>query len=240
MEVANTINQSNFRFFKTNFSNIDDFIEDNSLCGVLIDCGVSSPQLDEPERGFSFQTKGPLDMRFNQDQRLTCKDIIENYSEKEIAEILWKFGEEKESRKIAKFIIKHRKKNTIENTLDLAEIIKAAKSIKTKKHPATKSFQALRMAVNKEIENLSSCLEKIKDKLIKSGKLVIITFHSLEDRIAKQTFKPKINFHEKNIPLKYKDVPDEFKISKIIYPSPEEISVNPRARSAKMRIIEKL
>ena len=110
MEVANTINQSNFRFFKTNFSNIDDFIEDNSLCGVLIDCGVSSPQLDEPERGFSFQTKGPLDMRFNQDQTLTCKDIIENYSEKEIAEILWKFGEEKESRKIAKFIIKHRKK----------------------------------------------------------------------------------------------------------------------------------
>ena len=96
------------------------------------------------------------------------------------------------------------------------------------------------MAVNSEIENLSVCLEKIKDKLIKSGKLVIITFHSLEDRIAKQTFKPKINLHEKDIPLKYKDVPDEFKISKIIYPSPEEISLNPRARSAKMRIIEKL
>ena len=96
------------------------------------------------------------------------------------------------------------------------------------------------MAVNSEIENLSVCLEKIKDKLIKSGKLVIITFHSLEDRIAKRTFKPKINFHEKDIPLKNKDVPHEFKISKIIYPSPEEISLNPRARSAKMRIIEKL
>ena len=133
-----------------------------------------------------------------------------------------------------------RERNAIKNTIDLAEIIKAAKAIRTKKHPATKSFQALRMAVNSEIENLSVCLEKIKDKLIKSGKLVIISFHSLEDRIAKQTFKPKINFHEKNIPLKYMDVPDEFKISKIIYPSPEEISVNPRARSAKMRIIEKL
>ena len=240
LETAKSIKQENFRFIKTNFSMIDDYIEDDSLSGILIDCGVSSPQLDEPERGFSFQTKGPLDMRFNQKQKLTCKDIIENFSEKEISTILWKFGEEKESRKIAKLIVKQREKNTIENTLDLAEIIKSAKTIKTKKHPATKSFQALRMAVNSEIENLSVCLEKIKDKLIKSGKLVIITFHSLEDRIAKQTFKPKINLHEKDIPLKYKDVPDEFKISKIIYPSPEEISLNPRARSAKMRIIEKL
>ena len=240
MEAAKNIKHENFRFIKTNFSKIDEFIKDNSLTGVLIDCGVSSPQLDEPQRGFSFQKKGPLDMRFNQKQKLTCKDVIEKFSEKEISTILWKFGEEKESRKIAKSIVKHREKNVISNTLDLAEIIKAAKTIKTKKHPATKSFQALRMAVNSEIENLSVCLEKIKDKLIKSGKLVIITFHSLEDRIAKRTFKPKINFHEKDIPLKNKDVPHEFKISKIIYPSPEEISLNPRARSAKMRIIEKL
>lgn len=240
MEAAKNIKHENFRFIKTNFSKIDEFIKDNSLTGVLIDCGVSSPQLDEPQRGFSFQKKGPLDMRFNQKQKLTCKDIIENFSEKEISTILWKFGEEKESRKIAKSIVKHREKNVINNTLDLAEIIKAAKTIKTKKHPATKSFQALRMAVNSEIENLSVCLEKIKDKLIKSGKLVIISFHSLEDRIAKQTFKPKINFYEKDIPLKHKEVLDEFKISKIIYPSTEEISLNPRARSAKMRIVEKL
>ena len=240
MEAAKNIKHENFRFIKTNFSKIDEFIKDNSLTGVLIDCGVSSPQLDEPQRGFSFQKKGPLDMRFNQKQKLTCKDVIEKFSEKEISTILWKFGEEKESRKIAKSIVKHREKNVINNTLDLAEIIKAAKTIKTKKHPATKSFQALRMAVNSEIENLSVCLEKIKDKLIRSGKLVIISFHSLEDRIAKQTFKPKINFYEKDIPLKHKEVLDEFKISKIIYPSTEEISLNPRARSAKMRIIEKL
>ena len=240
MEAAKNIKHENFRFIKTNFSKIDEFIKDNSLTGVLIDCGVSSPQLDEPQRGFSFQKKGPLDMRFNQKQKLTCKDVIEKFSEKEISTILWKFGEEKESRKIAKSIVKHREKNVINNTLDLAEIIKAAKTIKTKKHPATKSFQALRMAVNSEIENLSVCLEKIKDKLIRSGKLVIISFHSLEDRIAKQTFKPKINFYEKDIPLKHKEVLDEFKISKIIYPSTEEISLNPRARSAKMRIVEKL
>ena len=239
-EAAKNIKHENFRFIKTNFSKIDKFIKDNSLTGVLIDCGVSSPQLDEPQRGFSFQKKGPLDMRFNQKQKLTCKDVIEKFSEKEISTILWKFGEEKESRKIAKSIVKYREKNAINNTLDLAEIIKAAKTIKTKKHPATKSFQALRMAVNSEIENLSVCLEKIKDKLIKSGKLVIISFHSLEDRIAKQTFKPKINFYEKDIPLKHKEVLDEFKISKIIYPSTEEISLNPRARSAKMRIVEKL
>ena len=240
MEAAKNFKHENFRFIKTNFSKIDEFIKDNSLTGVLIDCGVSSPQLDEPQRGFSFQKKGPLDMRFDQKQKLTCKDVIEKFSEKEISTILWKFGEEKESRKIAKSIVKHREKNVINNTLDLAEIIKAAKTIKTKKHPATKSFQALRMAVNSEIENLSVCLEKIKDKLIKSGKLVIISFHSLEDRIAKQTFKPKINFYEKDIPLKHKEVLDEFKISKIIYPSTEEISLNPRARSAKMRIVEKL
>ena len=240
MEAAENIKHENFKFIKTNFSKIDEFIIDNSLTGVLIDCGVSSPQLDEPQRGFSFQKKGPLDMRFNQKQKLTCKDVIEKFSEKEISTILWKFGEEKESRKIAKSIVKYREKNAINNTLDLAEIIKAAKTIKTKKHPATKSFQALRMAVNSEIENLSVCLEKIKDKLIKSGKLVIISFHSLEDRIAKQTFKPKINFYEKDIPLKHKEVLDEFKISKIIYPSTEEISLNPRARSAKMRIVEKL
>ena len=240
MKVAKNIDNKNFKFIKTNFSMIDDYVEVDSLSGVLIDCGVSSPQLDEPERGFSFQTKGPLDMRFNQEQKLTCKDIIENYSEKEIATILWKFGEEKESRRIAKLIVKQREQNAIDNTLILAEIIKTAKTVKTKKHPATKSFQALRMAVNSEFENLTTCLDRIKDKLTKSGKLVIITFHSLEDRIAKQTFKPKINFHEKNLPLIHEDVSDKFKISKIIYPSQEEISMNPRARSAKMRIIEKL
>ena len=240
MKVAKNIDNKNFKFIKTNFSMIDDYVEDDSLSGVLIDCGVSSPQLDKPERGFSFQTKGPLDMRFNQEQKLTCKDIIENYSEKEIATILWKFGEEKESRRIAKLIVKQREQNAIDNTLILAEIIKTAKTVKTKKHPATKSFQALRMAVNSEFENLTTCLERIKDKLTKSGRLVIITFHSLEDRIAKQTFKPKINFHEKNLPFIHEEVSDKFKISKIIYPSQEEISMNPRARSAKMRIIEKL
>ncbi|MAK16657.1 MAG: hypothetical protein CMQ70_01660 [Gammaproteobacteria bacterium] len=240
MEVAKNIDHKNFKFIKTNFSQIDDYVEDDSLSGVLIDCGVSSPQLDEPERGFSFQTKGPLDMRFNQKQKLTCKDIIENFSEKQIATILWKYGEEKESRRIAKLIVKKREQNAIENTLILAEIIKTAKTIKTKKHPATKSFQALRIAVNSEFENLKTCLDRIKDKLTKSGKLVIISFHSLEDRIAKQTFKPKINFHEKNLPLIHEDVSDKFKISKIIYPSQEEISMNPRARSARMRIIEKL
>lgn len=240
MEFSKDIKNENFKFFKTNFSMINDYIDDNSLSGVLIDCGVSSPQIDEPERGFSFQSKGPLDMRFNQKQKLTCKDIIENFSEKDIAQILWKFGEEKESRKIAKAIVRQRKKNSIDSTLDLAEIIKSAKFIRTKKHPATKSFQALRMAVNSEIENLSNCLNQIKNKLIKSGRLVIISFHSLEDRIAKQAFKPKINLHEKDIPLIHKDAQDEFKISKIICPTSEEISMNPRARSAKMRIIEKL
>ena len=108
MEESKSIKKKNFQFHKTNFSQIENFFEDDSLMGVLIDCGVSSPQLDEPERGFSFQKDGPLDMRFDKNQELTCSDIIENYSEKELSQILWKLGEEEESRRIAKFIVKRR------------------------------------------------------------------------------------------------------------------------------------
>ena len=189
MEESKSIKKKNFQFHKTNFSQIGNFFEDDSLMGVLIDCGVSSPQLDEPERGFSFQKDGPLDMRFDKNQELTCSDIIENYSEKELSQILWKLGEEEESRRIAKFIVKRREVKRFESTTDLADVIGLAKRKRTKKHSATKSFQALRMAVNSELENLSNCLEVLKTKLKRSGRLVVISFHSLEDRIAKQTFK---------------------------------------------------
>ena len=240
MEESKSIKKKNFQFHKTNFSQIGNFFEDDSLMGVLIDCGVSSPQLDEPERGFSFQKDGPLDMRFNKDQELTCSDIIENYSEKELSQILWKLGEEEESRRIAKFIVKRREVKRFESTTDLANLIELAKRKRTKKHSATKSFQALRMAVNSELENLSKCLEVLKTKLKRSGKLVVISFHSLEDRIAKQTFKTQPNLVEKKIPI-FNDIKQEkFTVSKVLLATDDEVSMNPRSRSAKMRLIEKL
>ena len=240
MEESKSIKKKNFQFHKTNFSQIGNFFEDDSLMGVLIDCGVSSPQLDEPERGFSFQKDGPLDMRFNKNQELTCSDIIENYSEKELSQILWKLGEEEESRRIAKFIVKRRKVKRFESTTDLADVIELAKRKRTKKHSATKSFQALRMAVNSELENLSNCLEVLKTKLKRSGRLVVISFHSLEDRIAKQTFKTQPNLVEKKIPI-FNDIKQEkFTVSKVLLATDDEVSMNPRSRSAKMRLIEKL
>ena len=240
MEESKSIKKKNFQFHKTNFSQIGNFFEDDSLMGVLIDCGVSSPQLDESERGFSFQKDGPLDMRFDKNQELTCSDIIENYSEKELSQILWKLGEEEESRRIAKFIVKRREVKRFESTTDLADVIGLAKRKRTKKHSATKSFQALRMAVNSELENLSNCLEVLKTKLKRSGRLVVISFHSLEDRIAKQTFKTQPNLVEKKIPI-FNDIKQEkFTVSKVLFATDDEVSMNPRSRSAKMRLIEKL
>ena len=197
-------------------------------------------QFDEPERGFSFQKDGPLDMRFNRNQELTCSDIIENYSESELSEILWKLGEEEESRRIAKFIVERREVKKFKSTTDLANVIKLAKRKRTKKHSATKSFQALRMAVNSELESLSKCLEVLKNKLKKSGKIVVISFHSLEDRIAKQSFKTQSNLVEKKIPIFNDTTKEKFTVSKVLLPTNDEISMNPRSRSAKMRVIKKL
>ena len=240
MEASKKIKKKNFQFYKTNYSQIGKFVEDNSLMGVLIDCGVSSPQLDKPERGFSFQKDGPLDMRFDKNQELTCSEIIENYNEKQLSDILWKLGEEEESRRIAKFIVKRREIKSFESTIDLANVIESAKRKRTKKHSATKSFQALRMAVNSELESLSECLEVLKKKLLKSGKIVVISFHSLEDRIAKQSFKPQTNLIEKKIPIFNDITKEEFAVSKVFLPTDNEISMNPRSRSAKMRVIKKL
>ena len=221
-------------------SNFSEFVPAEKMSFILADLGVSSPQIDEAERGFSFQKDGPLDMRFNRNQELTCSDIIENYSESELSEILWKLGEEEESRRIAKFIVERREVKKFKSTTDLANVIKLAKRKRTKKHSATKSFQALRMAVNSELESLSKCLEVLKNKLKKSGKIVVISFHSLEDRIAKQSFKTQPNLVEKKIPIFNDTTREKFTVSKVLLPTNDEISMNPRSRSAKMRVIKKL
>jgi S-adenosyl-methyltransferase MraW len=179
-------------------------------------------------------------MRFNNQSGATCSDIVNEYKEEEISHILWTYGEEEESRRIAKAIVARRSAKLFNDTLDLSNLIKNTKRIKTKKHAATKSFQAFRMAVNDEMLNLEQCLETLKKKISKGGKIIVISFHSLEDRLVKNAFKKKINLHEKQIPIIEEEKNPLFKTHKLIYPSEDEVKINIRSRSAKMRVIEKL
>ena len=240
MIASKEIKYGNFNFIHDNFRNLDRYFDNSSISGAIIDCGLSSPQLDSPERGFSFQKKGPLDMRFNNQSGMTCADIINKYKEEEISHILWTYGEEEESRRIAKAIVERRSDKPFTNTLDLSDLIKRNKKIRTKKHAATKSFQALRIAVNNEVLNLEECLEELKKKIIKGGKIVVISFHSLEDRLVKNAFKEKINIHEKRIPIIEEEKNPKYRTHKLIYPTKDEVKMNIRSRSAKMRVIEKL
>ena len=230
---------SNFKFVKTNFSNISEHIKDNNLDGAILDCGISSPQVDDAKRGFSFQASGPLDMRFGKEINITCEEIINHWSEEKLRNIFWEMGEEKEANRIAKRIVEKRKQTYFSDTLQFAKFIETTKKIKTKRHPATKVFQALRMTVNQEIQNLEKCLNSLKPKLVRGGKIVIISFHSLEDRIAKNAFKTIVSKHEKSIPI-IKEEKSEYKVSKVFYPDSNEVKMNPRSRSARMRVITKL
>ena len=232
------------KILKDNFSNIlpiIDSIERSELAsGLLLDLGVSSYQLDTPERGFSFRFDAPLDMRFNSDQEIKASDVINEYSERELADLIYKYGEEPRSRKIAKAIIDRR---PILTTMELADLIKKIIGAKNYKiHPATKTFQALRIEVNKELNNLYSALSDslkiIKDK----GRIIVISYHSLEDRIVKSFFK---NESKKCIcPVEVlicecHHSPALKVITKRVHkPSVSEINANPRSRSAKMRVAE--
>jgi len=236
---AAEIKNPNFNFVRANFSEVSNFFQDSSLDGVIIDCGVSSPQIDQPERGFSFQKDGPLDMRFGDLISKTCFDIINFYSEKNLAKIFKEFGEEKQSKKIAKAICIKREKKKFETTMQLSSFIKDIKTTREKKNPATKVFQALRMEVNSEIDNLQKCLISLKNLMKTGGKIIVISFHSVEDRLVKNLFKHKEKIHEKSIPIK-NDSPPEFKVSKLIIPSHQEVEMNVRSRSARMRVITKL
>ncbi len=240
MIASKEIKYGNFNFIHDNFRNLDRYFDNSSISGAIIDCGLSSPQLDSPDRGFSFQKKGPLDMRFNNQSGMTCSDIVNKYKEEEISHILWAYGEEEESRRIAKAIVERRSDKPFTNTLDLSDLIKRNKKIRTKKHAATNSFQALRIAVNNEVLNLEKCLEELKKKIIKGGKIVVISFHSLEDRLVKNAFKEKINIHEKRIPIIEEEKNLTYRTHKLIYPTKDEVKINVRSRSAKMRVIEKL
>ena len=220
---------------------------------ICADIGVSSPQIDQATRGFSFINDGPLDMRMDNSQELTAFDVVNTYDEAELARVIFEYGEEKKSRYIARKICNVREESPIKTTLELANLIESAIKYKTKsrKHPATKSFQAIRIEVNKELEQLSTLLKDGFDILKPGGFFGVISFHSLEDRIIKQDFKKLAkgtikNKIPRNLPIteselnKINDVKAKLVKPFPIVPTDEEISENARSRSAKLRIIEKM
>ncbi len=230
-----------------NFRNAADLLRAEGLetvDGILADIGISSPQVDQAERGFSFLAEGPLDMRMNPAAPRSAADIVNNAAESELADLLWQYGEERASRAIARRIVQERAKSPITTTTQLADIIASVLPRKGKQHPATRSFQALRIAVNDELGALDALLESGLSLLKSGGRFAIITFHSLEDRAVKRYFdrvtRPEIDRPEWPAPRPNPDYAARQVTRRPIVASEAELAANPRARSAKLRVIEKL
>lgn len=228
-----------------NFRNIAELLKDApQVDGLLADIGISSPQVDEAQRGFSFLAEGPLDMRMNPAAPRSAADIVNSAEEGELADILWQYGEERASRAIARRIVQQREKAPITTTTQLADIISSVLPRKGKQHPATRSFQALRIAVNDELGALDALLESGLSLLASGGRMAIITFHSLEDRAVKRFFervtRPEIDRPEWPEPRPNPELAARLITRKPITPGEAELSANPRSRSAKLRVIEKL
>lgn len=241
---------SNVKYVHSNFYNIDNILNElgiDKVDGILMDLGVSSYQLDQGERGFSYMQDAPLDMRMNRDNDFSAYDIVNNYTEEELFKIIKDYGEERFAKRIANFIVNRRVESPIKTTLELVEIIKSAIPAKARRegpHPAKRTFQAIRIEVNSELKILDKTIEDGINRLNKGGRMAIITFHSLEDRIV------KLKFRQLQDPC---TCPKEFPVCvcgkkpivklisrKGIAPTKEEIDENPRSRSAKLRVIEKL
>lgn len=240
---------SNFTIIKSNFSFLKEKLQElgvEKVDGILFDLGVSSPQLDDAERGFSFHQDAKLDMRMDQEQELSAYEVVNQYPEKELARIFFQYGEEKYANGIAKSIVKARSEKEIETTLELVEIIKNSvpEKYRREKHPARKVFQAIRIEVNHELEILESSLRDALSMLDIHGRLAVITFHSLEDRIVKNLFRFLTQIDEKvkglpKIPENY--LPDyQLVTTKAIIPSKKELEENERSRSSKLRVIERI
>lgn len=215
-----------------------------SVNGILLDLGVSSPQLDDPKRGFSFQQSGPLDMRMNDQQGMTAAQWLKKAGETEIANVIYEYGEERYSRRIAKAIVKARQEQPLTDTRQLAEIIKQAHPRwEKKKHPATRSFQGIRIFINSELTDLDSCLEQSYQCLAQYGRLVVISFHSLEDRRVKLFFRQMAEGDKlpPDLPVMDETVNRKMKlVGKRIKAGKQELAENPRARSAVLRVALKL
>ena len=224
--------ETRFKLINDSFSNIKKYFNDDSIDGVLIDLGISSTQLDDVKRGFSFQSDGPLDMRIDATKGITARDWINGASKKEIEDVLWNLGEERASRKIARKIVYSREKKSIETTKDLTDLILHSVHTKSKKHPATNSFRAIRMFINNEIQELKEALEASGDLLRSGGRLAVISFHSMEDRIVKRFFQGKDRVNSR---VEFKYLKDKF-----LKPGSQEILNNPRSRSAILRVAEKV
>ena len=235
---------------RDNFSNVRRIMKDlhiESIDGILLDIGVSSHQLDEGTRGFSYMQNAELDMRMDDRNPITAKQMIAEYSEAELSRIIREYGEERWASRIAQFIVQERAKMPINTTAELVEVIKKAVPKKARQdgpHPAKRTFQALRIAVNRELEILEGSIRDMVDLLKPGGRICIITFHSLEDRIVKQTFQSLE--HPCTCPPEFpvcvcgKKPSIRIITRKPIVPSEEEVAANPRARSAKLRIAEKI
>ncbi|MCY6370360.1 16S rRNA (cytosine(1402)-N(4))-methyltransferase RsmH [Clostridium ganghwense] len=239
----------NVTYVHDNFYNIDEILKElkiDKVDGILMDLGVSSHQLDTAERGFSYMKDAPLDMRMNREREFSAYDIVNGYSENEIFRIIKEYGEDKFAKRIAQFIVKAREKKSIETTLELVDIIRAAIPAKFQKsgHPAKKTFQAIRIEVNGELAILDKAVEDSINNLNKNGRISIITFHSLEDRIIKNKFrklqKPCTCPKEFPICICNKKPIIEIISRKPIEPTEKEKEINSRSKSAKLRVAEKI
>lgn len=241
---------SNVTFVHSNFSNIENVLDNlniDGVDGILMDLGVSSYQLDEGERGFSYMKDAPLDMRMNRENDFSAYNVVNEYSEEDLYRIIRDYGEEKFAKRIASFIVENRQEKNIETTLELVEIIKNAIPAKARRegpHPAKRTFQAIRIEVNSELSILNKTIEDGVEKLNKGGRMAIITFHSLEDRIVKNKFRDLAVSCRcpKEFPVCVCGEKAKVKVisRKAIEPTKEEVEINPRSRSAKLRVIEKL
>ena len=243
--------KDNWKILKADFKDIKSVLKDHNIekiDGLLLDIGVSSPQFDQKERGFSYRFDDRLDMRMDKSQSLDAFEVVNKYPEKQLTKIFYRYGEEKFSNRVAKNIVEKRKVKEIKTTFELVDIIKESlpeKVLRKKGHPAKQVFQAIRIEVNNELKALEKVLDDASSMLNKGGRIVVISFHSLEDRIVKQTFKDLVSKHDidPKIPiLPSQIIESDFKIitNKPIVATNEEIERNKRARSAKLRIIERI
>ena len=241
---------SNVTFVHSNFHNIYDILKGldiEGVDGILMDLGVSSYQLDNGERGFSYMQDAPLDMRMNRENSLSAYEVVNSYSEEELFRVIKEYGEEKFAKRIANFIVNRRKEKNIESTLELVDIIKAAIPAKARRegpHPAKRTFQAIRIEVNRELDIIEKTIRDGVEKLNVGGRMAIITFHSLEDRIVKTVYKDLANpcTCPSSFPICVCNKKPSVKLitRKPIEASEEELEYNPRSRSAKLRVVEKI
>ncbi len=231
------------------FSRMRQIIEAQGLLGnvdgILLDLGVSSPQLDDPQRGFSFLRDGPLDMRMNTGQGMSAAEWLEQVSEQELVRVLFEFGEERFARRIAAAVVKERVQEPLRTTRQLARLIEAAVPVREKhKHPATRSFQAIRIHINRELEALQEALQQTLQVLKPGGRLVVISFHSLEDRIVKRFIRDQSRgpYHPGRYPVadRHQDERKLRRIGKAVRAGGREVAENPRARSAVLRCAERI